>query len=112
MNFAHLSLMAGLAAVAIPLVLHLLGRRQPQLVDFPALRFVRQTQLEQSASWQLRHMLLLLLRVLLLAVLVFALARPRVHSALLGSMIGVAGLVVLAALASLAAAAAWASRAR
>ena len=110
MNFVHLSILAGLATVAIPMVLHLLGKRQPQLIDFPALRFVRQTTEQHSKSWQLRHMLLLLLRILLFAVLVFALARPRVHSALLGSMIGISGLIILAVLATLAAAIAWASR--
>jgi hypothetical protein len=109
MNFVHLSLLAGLAATAIPVLLHLLGNRQPQLIDFPALRFVREAQLEHRASWQLRHFLLLLLRILLLVVLVLALARPRVHSMAVGNIIGISGLSVLAALASLAAAVAWVS---
>jgi hypothetical protein len=109
MNFVHLSILAGLAAASIPVMLHLLGRREPQLVDFPALRFVRQTQLEESTSWQLRHILLLMLRLLLIIVLVFALARPRVHSAMMGSVIGIGGLIVMACLASLIAAVARAS---
>ncbi len=110
MNFVHLSILAGLATISIPLLLHMLGKRQPKLVDFPALRFVRQTQQDHSKSWQLRHFLLLLLRVLMFAILVLALARPRVHSAAMGSMIGISGLVVFAIIASLAAAIAWASR--
>ncbi|MBX3420423.1 MAG: VWA domain-containing protein [Pirellulaceae bacterium] len=110
MNFAHLTLLAGLAALAVPVVLHFLGRRQPQVIDFPALRFVRQTQMEHSRNWRLRHVLLLLLRMLLLAILAFALARPRVHSANLGSVVGIGGLVLLAALAGLAAAVARASQ--
>jgi Aerotolerance regulator N-terminal len=110
MNFVHLSILAALSTVSIPLILHMLGRKQPQLVDFPALRFVRQTKLEQSSSWKLRHILLLMLRMLLLATLAFALARPRVHSATMGSMIGISGLILLAALASLAAAIAWVSK--
>lgn len=110
MSFLHLSLLAGLAAVALPMVLHLFGQRQPQLIDFPALRFVRETTQEQSTSWQLRHILLLLLRILLFAVLAFALTRPRVHSAALGSIIGVAGLGACALLATLIAAVAFASK--
>jgi hypothetical protein len=109
MNFLHLSLLAGLAAVSVPIVLHLLGNREPKQVDFPAIRFVRAAQLEQSASWQLRHFLLLLLRILLLGLLVLALARPRVHSAVMGSIVGVSLLSLLAGLASLVAAVAWAS---
>ncbi len=110
MNVVHLSILAGLAAISIPMLLHMLGKRQPQLIDFPALRFVRQTQQDHSKSWKLRHFLLLLLRILLIAVLVFALARPRVHSAAMGSVIGISGLVILAIIASLAAAIGWASR--
>lgn len=109
MNFVHLSIFAGLAAASIPVMLHLLGRREPQLVHFPALRFVRQTHLEQSAAWNLRHFLLLLLRVLLVGTLVFALARPSVHSAMMGSIIGISSLIVLALVASLVAAVAKAS---
>ena len=110
MTFLHMSLIAGLAVVTVPILLHLFGQRQPQLIDFPALKFVRQTTREQSSSWQLRHFLLLLLRVLLLALLALALARPRVHSAMIGSVLGISGVVVAAALASLIAAVAFVSR--
>ena len=105
-----MSLIAGLAVVTVPILLHLFGQRQPQLIDFPAIKFVRQTTRDQSSSWQLRHFLLLLLRVLLLAALALALARPRVHSAMLGSVLGISGVLVGAILASLIAAIAFVSR--
>ncbi|MFN0195814.1 MAG: BatA domain-containing protein, partial [Planctomycetaceae bacterium] len=105
-----MSLIAGLAVVTVPILLHLFGQRQPQLIDFPALRFVRQTTREQSSSWQLRHFLLLMLRVLLLALLALALARPRIHSAMLGSALGITGVALGASLASLIAAVAFVSR--
>ncbi len=101
MSFLHLSLLAGVAAIAVPIMLHLFGQQKPKLVDFPAMRFVVQTAREQSSSWQLRHFLLLLLRILLLAALAFALARPRVHSAMLGSTIGAGLLGIVAAVATL-----------
>lgn len=107
MSFLHLSLLAGAAAIAVPIMLHLFGQKQPKLIDFPAMRFVVQTAREQSSSWQLRHFLLLLLRILLLAALAFALARPRVHSAMLGSAIGVGLLGIIAILATLIAAVAF-----
>ncbi|GAB5402896.1 MAG: BatA domain-containing protein [Aureliella sp.] len=110
MSFLHLSLLAGAAAIAVPIMLHLFGQQKPKLVDFPAMRFVVQTAREQSSSWQLRHFLLLLLRVLLLAALAFALARPRVHSAMLGSTIGAALLGIVAAIATLIAAVAFFTR--
>ena len=110
MSFLHLSLLAGLSAIAVPLALHLFGQRQPQLIDFPALRFVRETTQEQSTSWQLRHILLLLLRILLFAALAFALTRPRVHSAALGSVIGISSIGVCALLATLIAGVAFATK--
>lgn len=110
MSFLHLSLLAGMGAISIPILLHLFGRSQPQLIDFPALRFVRQTTQEQSMSWQLRHMLLLLLRILLFAALALALARPRIHSMMLGSVLTGSVLVGCGVLAALIAAVAFASR--
>lgn len=107
MSFLHLSLLAGAAAIAVPIMLHLFGQKQPKLINFPAMRFVVKTAREQSSSWQLRHFLLLLLRVLILGALAFALARPRVHSAMLGSAIGVGLLGVVATLATLVAAVAF-----
>lgn len=96
MNFLHLSLMAGMAAMAIPVALHLLSRRQPKLVAFPALRFVKQTVVQQRGSWQLRHFLLLCLRVGMFGAMAMALARPRVHSAMLTTALGL-GLLIAAA---------------
>ncbi len=110
MNFVHLSLLAGAAVVSIPIALHLFGQRQPKQIDFPSLRFIQQTASEKRSSWQLRHFLLLLLRVLLLAVLAFALARPRVHSAVLGNSIGIVLVGVCAVIASLVAAIAWGTK--
>ena len=101
MSFLHLSLLAGMGAISIPILLHLFGRSQPQLVDFPALRFVKETTQEHSMSWQLRHVFLLLLRVLLLAALALALARPRVHSVMLGSVLTGSAIVLCAVLATL-----------
>lgn len=97
MNFLHLSLLAGLGAMAIPIALHLLSRRQPKLLPFPALRFVKQTVVQQRGSWQLRHFLLLLLRVGMFAAMAVAMARPRVHSAMLTTALGL-GLLVSGAI--------------
>ncbi|MCA9190367.1 MAG: BatA domain-containing protein [Planctomycetales bacterium] len=101
MSFLHLSVLAGLAVLSVPVILHLYGQREPQLVDFPALRFVRQTTQEKASSWRLRHFLLMLLRILLLAAIVLAVARPRVHSAMLGGIIGISLVGVCAFLASI-----------
>ena len=42
MTFLHASLLLGCLAAIAPVLLHLLGRRQPKAIVFPAIRFVRQ----------------------------------------------------------------------
>ncbi len=76
MGFLTPALLAGLALVAVPVILHLVMRRQSRLVTFPALRFVQIRREANRRRLQLRHLLLLALRCLLVAGLAFALARP------------------------------------
>jgi len=55
-----------------------------QHLEFPALRFIQQRQISNRRRLQLRHLLLLLLRMLAICLLAFALARPSIKlSALL-----------------------------
>lgn len=72
--------------VVLPIVLHLIMRRKPRWVEFPALRFVQMRHETSQRSLRLRHLLLLLLRVATIALLALALARPSVKlSGALGS---------------------------
>ncbi len=78
MTFINLSLLAGAGLVVVPLVLHLLLRQRPRRFEFPALQFLRRRQDANQRQLRLRHLLLLGLRMLLVALLAVALARPRV----------------------------------
>jgi hypothetical protein len=79
-------LLGGTVLIAAPIVLHLLMRKQPKPFDFPALRFVKQRQHTNRRSLNLRHLLLLAARCLLIALLALALARPSLQSSgLLGN---------------------------
>jgi Aerotolerance regulator N-terminal len=71
----------GLLAAAIPAVLHLLTRRSPPTVPFPAVRYLAETEQRQSRRLKLRHLLLLLLRTGLIASVVLAAARVAVGRA-------------------------------
>lgn len=76
MTFVNPLLLVGFALVVIPIVLHFVMRHKPKRIEFPALRLVQRRQKASKRRLQLRHLLLLALRVGLLALLVFALARP------------------------------------
>ncbi|MBN2295530.1 MAG: BatA domain-containing protein [Pirellulales bacterium] len=76
MTFVTPLLLAGAAFIAVPIVLHLIMRQKPREIEFPALRLVRKRHETNQRRMQLRHLLLLLLRMAAIALLAFALARP------------------------------------
>lgn len=63
------------AAVAIPLLLHLLHRTERERISFPALRYLLRTEREHSRRIRMRQWLLLALRIAVL--LLFALAAAQ-----------------------------------
>jgi hypothetical protein len=67
-----------LGAAAIPALLHLLQRREPPTVPFPAVRYLAEAERRHSRRLKLRHLLLLVLRTALVLAVVLAAARPVV----------------------------------
>src|SRR5437660_6782900 len=80
MTFVHPLLLTGLVLVGIPVLVHLIMRQKPKHLPFPALRFLLQRHRSTQRRLQLRHLLLLALRMLLLAAACVALARPKIFS--------------------------------
>ena len=80
-SFLYPLFLIGTAAVAIPIVLHLLRRRTELVVDFPAVRLLQKVPIEQHRRRRLRELILLALRMIALALLAFAFARPYFQSA-------------------------------
>jgi hypothetical protein len=79
MGFVTPALLGGAALIALPIVLHLVMRREAQRLRFPALRFVQQRQSLNQHRLRLRHLVLLALRCAVIALLAFALARPTLR---------------------------------
>lgn len=78
MTFLNSIFLAALAAVAIPLLIHFLSRRRIKVIDFSSLRFLLQMQKSRLRWLRIRDIILLLLRVITLALLVLAFARPAI----------------------------------
>lgn len=81
MSFLNSPLLLGLFSLAVPVILHFLLKQKPRKLDFPALRLLKQKQQQSTRRMRLRHLTLLLLRILAFASLIFALARPSVPPA-------------------------------
>jgi hypothetical protein len=66
----------GLAAIAIPILIHLTYRQKATIVPFPSLMFVQKVPFKSMRRQKIRHWLLFLLRCAALALLVLAFSRP------------------------------------
>ena len=84
MSLINASLLFGMGLAALPVILHLVMRAKPKRIEFPALRLLKTRKVSNARRMQLRHLLLLLLRSLLIAVLVLAIARPSLPAARYG----------------------------
>lgn len=68
--------LVGLSAIALPILIHLLGRGQAKTQLFPTLRFIERTRLLPTRRTRLHDLLLLLVRVAIIASAALALAQP------------------------------------
>ncbi|HEX5632346.1 MAG TPA: BatA domain-containing protein [Gemmatimonadales bacterium] len=73
--------LAGLVAAAVPIILHLVQRREPPTVVFPAVRYLLDATREHQRRLRVQHWLLLAVRTLLVVALVLAAAGPLVARA-------------------------------
>lgn len=76
MNFLNPLFLFGLAAAAIPILIHLFTRRRPKDVPFSSLEFLSEVQQSEIRRLRIKQWLLLLLRTLAVAALATAMARP------------------------------------
>ena len=79
-EFLNPILLGGLAAVAAPLIIHLLHRRKVKQMDWGAMRFLAELIAQQRRRLFLEQLLLLLVRALLVACLALAMVRPAFHA--------------------------------
>jgi hypothetical protein len=76
MSFLNPFLFISLIAVTIPIVIHLINLRRPQKLAYSTVFFFKELQKSTIRNLKLKRLLLLLLRVMAVAFLAMALARP------------------------------------
>jgi hypothetical protein len=81
MTFLSPALLAGLLAIAIPILVHLVQRERKTVVPFPSLMFLRRIPHQSVRRRAIRHWPLLVLRILAVCLIVAAFARPFVRGA-------------------------------
>lgn len=100
MTFLNATLVFGTAAIAIPLLLHLIARRQPKTVIFPSVRFLTKRFESNRSRVRVRRWWLLALRIAAVAAFALALARPAIDRSLSVTWLTI-GLVAVAGVALL-----------
>jgi hypothetical protein len=80
MSFLAPLFFVGLAALAIPVLLHLIQREKKQIQHFPSLMFIRRVPYKSVQRRRIHNWLLLMVRLTALLLIVLAFARPFFRS--------------------------------
>ncbi|MEE4310823.1 MAG: VWA domain-containing protein [candidate division KSB1 bacterium] len=75
-TFLNTSVLAGIAAIAIPLIILLITRQKVVKIDFSSILFLRELRTQKIRRIKIRQILLLILRTLIVLLLILAFARP------------------------------------
>lgn len=76
MKFVHPSLLFALGLIAIPILIHLFNLRRYKIIYFSNVRFLKNIKEETRKQSRLKHLLVLLSRILAMIFLVLAFAQP------------------------------------
>ena len=79
---------AALAALSVPVLIHMIQRQRTEVIEFPSLMFVRKIPFHSLRRQRVRHWVLLLFRCAALALLIAAFARPFIRSTTLAAVVG------------------------
>jgi hypothetical protein len=87
MGFLAPLMLVGVTALAVPIAIHLIGRRRARVVKFAALDFLLATKRRTARRFRLRERLLLLVRAIACAAVAIALAKPYTSCARKGPQV-------------------------
>jgi hypothetical protein len=76
MSFVYPAFLSALALLAIPIIIHLFNFKKYKRLYFPDIRFLKEVKEKTKRQSQLKHLLVLLCRLLVFAFIVFAFAQP------------------------------------
>lgn len=80
MSFLYPSFLFALAAIAIPIIIHLFNFRRYKTVYFTNVRFLKEVKEQTDSRSRLKHLLILFCRILAIIFLVLAFAQPFIKN--------------------------------
>lgn len=91
MGFLNYAILAALSLGTIPLLIHLLNRQRKIQMPFSTIRYIHQVHQKKAKKLQLKKILLLIIRTLMVLLLVLAISRPMLKSGVPGGAISAKG---------------------
>ncbi len=82
LSFLNAIFLAGIAAAALPILIHLFSRRRARRILWSSTRFLRELNRQRIRRVKLRQLLLLVLRVLAIVLFALAMGRPALTGSL------------------------------
>lgn len=76
MRFVHPEILWALTALAVPVLIHLFNFRRYKKIAFSNVSFLKEVKSETTKSSKIRHLIILICRLLAFAALIFAFAQP------------------------------------
>src|SRR6266513_999972 len=98
MSFLAPAFFIGLAAIAVPILIHLIQKERKEVVHFPSLMFIRKIPYQSVQRRKVHNWLLLILRAVAILLLILAFSRPFFKtdpSAVAAATVGAREVVVL-----------------
>ena len=74
--FLESAFLGGLAAMSVPVIIHMMQSPRARQIDFPCIRFLKMVQKKATRRTRLKNLILMLLRMLLIALICLGMAKP------------------------------------
>ncbi len=75
-----------LPLISVPIIIHLLAKRKSKLIDFPSLKFLKLLEHDALRKFNVKQLLLLIIRTMMVLLIILAFARPSLDR---GSGLGI-----------------------
>ena len=83
--FLNTTVLFASLAVVVPLLIYLFAKKKPRRIIFSSIRFIKESQQKQKRKINLKNILLLIIRMLIILFTILAISRPAIKSAFLKS---------------------------
>ncbi|MCF7797996.1 MAG: BatA domain-containing protein [Lentisphaeria bacterium] len=79
MTFLNSSILWFLPVILLPIIIHLLSKRKARRVEFSSLRFLKVLEQNALKTFNIKQLILLILRTLIILLIILAFARPTIQ---------------------------------